>query len=552
MEPEEKIILPPKYYLEYFTYLLDFVEKRYKHILEEKEWRFLRKYYALSEDEQCLFIRLINRRGLYFEESKIKYEEISEIPVQIEKLFKKGFFKKPSPTIKQEKELILTKLNKQQLYPFAAELLPKSVKKGELINSFLEQKELWDKLSKSEIFNDLIEVDFQYEVTFLKFLFFGNRYMDMTEFVVRDLGHLQFYHHDDDKLVAQFDDRKDAEDKWLLTDQRELFLQFKKELTPLEIYDWFQTFLDNNKNLSKTAKPSLDRLTLSVGQHLERNKCYEQAIAIFKTTNALPSRERQVRCLHKMKLIDEAIALCEEMQATSSLADEVLFAKDFVDRILTKTRKNKKLTTAKLHEADQITISSIYRGQVEMGTIDYYLEQGKNAVFSENHLWRSIFGLVFWELIFDPDLVAFHHPFQRRPSDLHLPDFYEKRSDKIIEHLDSFDSLESILTYMGAMYDLHEGKANPFVFWLPDSWDLARIIVEKIPLETMKEILHYISKDLSEHSRGFPDLFVWDGDSYEFVEVKSPTDNLSNRQLHWLHFFEENNVNAKVLRVFFD
>jgi hypothetical protein len=253
-----------------------------------------------------------------------------------------------------------------------------------------------------------------------------------------------------------------------------------------------------------------------------------------------------------MKQIDEAIALCEEMQATSSLADEVLFAKDFVDRILTKTRKNKKLTTAKLHEADQITIASMYRGQVELGTIDYYLEQGKNAVFSENYLWRSIFGLVFWELIFDPDLVAFHHPFQRRPSDLHLPDFYEKRSDRIIEHLASFDTLEDILTFMGAMYEEHEGKANPFVFWQPDSWDLARIIVERIPLETMKEILHYISQDLSEHSRGFPDLFVWDDDSYEFVEVKSPTDNLSNRQLHWLHFFEANNVNAKVLRVFFD
>ncbi len=47
----------------------------------------------------------------------------------------------------------------------------------------------------------------------MKFLFFGNRYLDMTEFVMRDMGLVQFESHDDDKLVARFNTRKDAEDK---------------------------------------------------------------------------------------------------------------------------------------------------------------------------------------------------------------------------------------------------------------------------------------------------------------------------------------------------
>ena len=68
----------------------------------------------------------------------------------------------------------------------------------------------------------------------------------------------------------------------------------------------------------------------------------------------------------------------------------------------------------------------------------------------------------------------------------------------------------------------------------------------------MKQILHEMSKNLVEHLRGFPDLFMWDDVSgeYCFVEVKSPTDNLSNQQLSWLQYFQEIGVNAKVLRVY--
>lgn len=552
MEPSEQIVLPPKYYLTYFTYLLEFVQEKYKHILEEQEWRFFRKFYALTGDQQCLFIRLVNRRGNYFQVSKINYEEIEDLQQNLKVLVDKDFFTPPKNLIKQEKEQLLSSLNKQQLYPIVQDSLPKTIKKEELIAAFIENENFWMDLTTSSTYADIIAVNFQYEVTFIKFLFFGNRYMDMSEFVVRDLGHLQYLYHDENKLVAQFEDRKDAEDKWLITDQFDLFRQKKKEDTPQEIYDWFLSFLESKKTFSKSAKPSLDRLILKIGKYLEREKAYEQAVQIFRKTEALPSKERQVRCLHKLKLIDEAIAMCQEMQATSTLADEYLFAKDFEQRVLLKSRKNKKLTTEKLHDAEAITISKIFRGQVELGTIDHYLQQGKQAVFSENHLWRNIFGLVFWELIFDPDLVAFHHPFQRRPSDLHLPDFYEKRADKIIEHLARFQDLESLLTHMGAIYDTYEGTSNPFVFWTEDSWPLARIICEKIELETLKNILHHISKDLSEHSRGFPDLFVWDEDGYEFVEVKSPTDNLSNRQLYWLDYFEKNGVNAKVLRVYFD
>ncbi|MFT5885115.1 MAG: hypothetical protein ACI9IP_001575 [Arcticibacterium sp.] len=552
MSEKENVILPPKYYHDYFNYLLDFVKDKYKHILEEKEWRFLRKFYGLSEDAQCLFIRFANRRGLFFKTEKLHYDEIVNIQDVLSELKQRDFVEDLSDkhlayvpdllhlgTKVDVLKLVSKKGFKTKPKPEISAWIRENVAAKEVIDSFKE-------------FYPLIKVNFEFEVTFFKFLFFGNRYMDMTEFVVRDLGFIQYFSHDEDKLVARFETRKDAEDKWMITDQVDLFEKLKKTETPEAIYDWFDTMSDSIKELSEIAKPGLEKLTLKVGRHLERQKALELAVEVYKGCSLSMAKERRVRCLFGLKHPEEALALCNDMLANTANADEHFFAKDFSERILSKSKRKKKLTTEKLHEAERITIPAYYKGQVELGTIEHYMEEGKNAIFSENHLWRGIFGLVFWDIIFDPSLVAFHHPFQRRPSDLHLPDFYEKRKEQIHAHLARFEDMEDLLLYMGRKFMDQEGIANPFVIWMEGMWESISIATRYIGLAPIKEILVHICKDIVENSRGFPDLFVWDNHSYEFVEVKSPTDNLSNRQLYWLNYFEANGINARVLRVFFE
>lgn len=61
--------LPPKYYHTNFEYLLSFVKDKYKNLLITSEWQFLRKYYSLPNDAQCLFIRFTNRKGLFFKKT---------------------------------------------------------------------------------------------------------------------------------------------------------------------------------------------------------------------------------------------------------------------------------------------------------------------------------------------------------------------------------------------------------------------------------------------------------------------------------------------------
>jgi hypothetical protein len=561
--------LPPKYYLEYFNYLLDFVQEKYRHILNENEWRFLRKYYCLSEDAQCLFIRFSNRKGLFFKVNKLSYTELTDIPALLNELLDIGFIE-PVNAEKHEtfsKELLgifgkdelanrFTKIvaATEENIPKAERFSYKKLKKDELVETLLKAFRFEEIVEAIKDLEPVIKVCFEFEVTFMKFLFFGNRYLDMTEFVVRDLGLIQYESHDDDKLVARFNTRKDAEDKWLITDQKDLFSQLKDTSPPLEVYDWFMNFTDSVNDLSEVAKPSYERLILKVGTFLEKNKLYDEALSTFRLTEQVPSRERQVRTLQKLGYIDEALSLCQLMIEFPRNADEKFFATDFINQVNGKKRVRKKSTTSWLHQSESITISEEFRHQVEMGVVDYYLNEGKMAVFAENHIWRAIFGLIFWDIVFDPSLVAFHHPFQRRPSDLYLPDFYEKRQDLIISHLESFDNIQTLLVYMGERYESKFGIANPFVPWLEEIWIMVRKAVEVINFESLKKILHEMSKNLVENLRGFPDLFMWNesNNEYCFVEVKSPTDNLSNQQLFWLQFFKEVGVNSKVLRVYWE
>lgn len=563
IEQTPKTELPPKYYLEYFNFVLDFVQEKYRHILNEGEWRFLRKYYCLSEDAQCLFIRFSNRRGLFFRVNKLSYSELSDIPALLNELLEREFIESLNPEKHQtfSKEMLSVWTTKELVEQFSKLLTEKKttykkLKKEELVEAILQDFELNEIVETLNSFEPIIKVCFEYEVTFMKFLFFGNRYLDMTEFVMRDMGLVQFENHDDDKLVARFTTRKDAEDKWLITDQNDLFSQLKDTAPALDVYDWFMNFADSVNDLSEVAKPSYERLIIKVATFLEKSKLLDEALLVYRLTEQVPSRERQVRTLQKLNHIDEAFSLCQQMIEYPKNADEKFYAIDFLNKLNTKKR-TKKSTTSWLHQAESITISIDFRHQVEMGVVDYYHQEGKLAVFAENHLWRAIFGLVFWDIVFDPSLVAFHHPFQRRPSDLYLPDFYEKRKDMIISHLDSFANVQDLLVYMGERYESKFGIANPFVVWLEEEghhpiWLMVRKAVELIEFEAMKKILHEMSKNLVEHLRGFPDLFMWDdvAGEYCFVEVKSPTDNLSNQQLSWLQYFQEIGVNAKVLRVY--
>jgi VRR-NUC domain len=565
--PPEKIELPPKYYLTYFQYLIDFVKKKYQHILNETEQQFLSDFEALTEDEKCLFIRFCNRTGSFFRTEKLKYVEIENIPESLNGLIDKGFVEPLSENHLTEAAEILDIFSKSELIELAKMLNLEtrgkaSLKKEEVLDWLLAVGNWEDViyLLNSEDYSNihglphsLVRVQKETEVQMLKFLFFGSRHGDMTEFVTRDLGFQSYEKFDEDKMVAYFQTRQEVEDKLKVSLAREdFYLMQQADIEILDIYNWFMDWTEKyRKDLSEIAIPTYGTFSLRVALYLEKKKALDEALTIFRLTEESPSRERQVRILDKQKNREEAKALCELILAEPQNATEQFFAEDYLNRLEAQLlkKKSKKAVTLQLLGSESITIPASWKRQVEFGVIDYYQNRNMKAEFTENHLWRSLFGLLFWDIIFDTDSLAIHHPLQRSPSDLFKPTFFEKRKEKMEERLKMLEDEDATTVYMNRIFFEKFGLTNPLVEWYGGLFPLILTVLEKLSPEQITLITLEMAKNLRQNLRGFPDLFIWADGEYSFIEVKSPTDSLSNQQLFWLRFFESINVRSKVLRV---
>jgi VRR-NUC domain len=557
----EKIILPPKYYLEYFQYLLNFVDKKYQHILSENELFFLKEFRALPEDAQCLFIRFCNRRGAFFRLEKLKYEEIKDIPTVCKTLTDKKFISSLAVAKPERMGELLDIFNKKELLDLAQSASLKvaqksQIKKEELIDFLIDHIEFTQLIEILSMSGQIVQVNYEAEVVMYRFLFFGSRHTDMSEFVVRDLGYRQYQAFDEDKLVAQFNNRQEVEDRLRVSLAKEDFhLMQENEISPPVIFTWFMDWHTQfATQLSEVALPSYERFLIQMGTYLERKQYFDEAMQIFSMTQQPPARERKIRILHKQKYNEEALQLAEQILYNYYNASERIFALDFIEKNKNTTTKkrHKKSVTIELENAESILLPIDWKYQVEAGAIAHYQAQGWHAAHTENYLWRALFGLLFWDIIFDTEALAIHHPLQRSPSDFYKPIFWEKRRNKLVERIDILNDTEAALEFLHVIFLEKYQHTNPLVEWFPALWSWLEAMIRKLPAAGLKQILLEMAKNLRENTRGFPDLFIWNTDSYHFIEIKSPTDSLSNQQLFWIRFFATQQVKSQVVKVLWE
>lgn len=71
----------------------------------------------------------------------------------------------------------------------------------------------------------------------------------------------------------------------------------------------------------------------------------------------------------------------------------------------------------------------------------------------------------------------------------------------------------------------------------------ARRLAEVLPREALLRVLRYLVDSYWERYLGWPDLFIWRGRDYRFVEVKSSNDELRPNQAAWIR------ANANILHL---
>ena len=81
----------------------------------------------------------------------------------------------------------------------------------------------------------------------------------------------------------------------------------------------------------------------------------------------------------------------------------------------------------------------------------------------------------------------------------------------------------------------HRGVANRLVDWRFFDEDTLARLLEGLGMTTVRKLLAFVSADLDNARRGFPDLTVVYGPGrFEFVEVKGPNDRLRDDQYLWI------------------
>lgn len=553
------IELPEKYYLDYFEMLISHVQKHYGKLLSKEEKRFIRRFYNLPEDAQCLFLRLVNRRGMYFRMDKISYEEIVDQPAALTVLLKRKFFKRLSFHCAGEIGYVLQTFTKTELIELARHLLDKKalaalrkLRKQELAESLVSQcspNQVIMLIRSQEV---IIRTCHEDALEMLKFLYFGHLEGDMTQFVVRDIGYVKTESYDQAKLKALFKTRQEAEDKLRLSKVYRDFKQLRDELkaTADVIFDWFEAQQLCREKLCELALPHFDKLCLRLGKLLEQQQFAEKALKVYQYTETSPSRERQVRLLQKLGETKKALRLCCKISEQPANADERFFAEDFMNRV--KHKKRTRSATDYLRKSEKIMLNADHQCYVEQGVLSYLEERGHEGVHVENYLWRGMFGLLFWDIIFDQESDAIHNPLQTAPSDLYTPQFLNKRADAINKRLKVLSYPKRFHNIIRHHHDSKQGMNNPMVGWHDHLLPLVEQCYHYLEPDQISSVLLEMARDLRENTRGFPDLFVWRESSYSFIEVKSPNDQLSARQLYWLHFFEQQKISAKVIRVAWD
>ncbi|TNN87090.1 Fanconi-associated nuclease 1 [Liparis tanakae] len=153
---------------------------------------------------------------------------------------------------------------------------------------------------------------------------------------------------------------------------------------------------------------------------------------------------------------------------------------------------------------------------------------------------------------FDQDV--FRNPYQTCPLDLYTDGFYENRKEAIDcrVQLLSESSVETLHAMLEDVWTSQEGKTCSLVSWERfSSLKQAQSLVSCLGGAFLGGIVTRMSKDYRHCRAGLPDLVVWNtsNNSYKLVEVKGPTDRLSQKQQIWLDELQKLGADVEVCHV---
>lgn len=174
---------------------------------------------------------------------------------------------------------------------------------------------------------------------------------------------------------------------------------------------------------------------------------------------------------------------------------------------------------------------------VEAMCLSWYRDQGWKGYHCEGGIIRTLFGYLFFDILFTFVPNVFQTEYQTCPLDLHSDAFYPSRISLINQRLAAISNGEARDIFQD-VYEKEEAKQTCIVGVRWDyGYDDLVDILDCFPGSALATVCQVMAQEYQNRGGGVPDLFLWNTDTKTimFSEVKSENDRLSDTQRLWMH-----------------
>lgn len=533
--------LPTFYYHGHFCEMLDFVEARYAHVLEPEHRDFLGQFRALGREAQCLYVRLFNRKGRVFAEGRLRYPELGDPRPLLAELRHRGWIDAPGAKHFDEVLNYLTRDVLRDLLSARFAGLGRSMKKADLVafaRANADPAAFVAEAADSPMF-----VQRRAEaIGYLAYLYFGRVQDGLDRFTMRDLG-LVRVHDFADAFEPRFHERDEALETYF----------FATRLHEIERADGY-TIIRLADEAGAWPEPAWtgaarirDKLLYRIGRQLEKSGDTGRALSCYSRGESARCNERVVRLLLKEQKRDEARAHLERCLDNPRSDEEWFFASDLYERKFNAKRTS--ALTDMLRAADIIDLDESHAGNPERAVAEYYEAGGASAHRTENALWRTLFGLLFWDELFGAGNASLNSPFEFVPQSLQDGSFATRSASAISARLDLLDDKPRLKKHLLRVSTEHYGTMNGVFRWRRRVLDALYRFIDAAPAEPVRLMLGEFCSNYRNSRYGYPDLTVIDAAGVRFVEVKTEGDQLRRNQLLRIRQLCDAGFDAGIARV---
>lgn len=517
--------LPTYYYLDHFLEMLSYLRSRCWHLLNDEQHTFIEQFYSWEKAKQCTFVRVNNRKSLFIDLNKFDYPEISNIDEHLSLLLAEDLI---SPLQEEHKNPWCSSLNKTQLFEalhHAGMQVPaKSTSKQALLSIAIEQL-------KDVPISEFPEYHrYQYNqshqlIEFFQFLFFGNLRNGHEQFSMRDLGVMRTRK---DKHAGEsiFTSAEEASNSFIYRKQLQALRESDSEF---DVTDWLDKFEKLPRPVAEQDKHYRDAFLYELGLAVLGHDV-DTALELWAQSDDPRSTEKWCREAYKAGYKAQVGSQLKKILANPDSLELCAFANDFY-RLKFKKQKRTKATSMLLDAKQTLYLDEAYIGSPEEGVKQALCEQGKQVFNTENRLWRSLFGLTFFELLYLAPQNKPSNAFSDVPVALKQGTFMQNSAPEINGLVDLFNSPLSAMKHLTRMATKYYGEKNAIFRWSKKVLERLHSFLEHAPPDAVQAHLLAMCQSYTELKDGYPDLMVIDNQGLSFVEVKAPNDSIRRNQI---------------------